>query len=342
MSDFDFTFDERSWERDLLEISKHGVLSGWHFLARMEGEPETELEDAFDFLESQNIRLDVSDLPSVPGGEAALRLRQEAQFVASGMKLSELKPEDPLRLYLEELSRIPACGDENVLALEVMEGKASGEELMNLCLSRVVECAAGYAGRGVLLLDLIQEGSMGLWQAICGYTGGDFADYRDYHIEKGMIRQILLQCRNVGVGQKLRQALEDYRAVDERLLSELGRNATVEEIAQELHMESQEAEQVRKMLDSARMMNRVKSQETKEEEPEDEQHIEDTALFQTRQRIQELLSALSEQDAKLLSLRFGLEGGLPLSPEDTGSKLGLTPNEVLERETAALALLRNG
>ncbi len=341
MSDFEITFDERTWEQDLLNISKQGILSGGHFLARMEGEPETEVDEAFDFLESRNISLDISDLPAVPGGEAALRLRQEVQFVAGGMKLSDLKSEDPLRLYLEELAHVPACGDENVLAQEVMEGKNSGEQLMNLCLSRVVECAAKYVGRGVLLLDLIQEGSMALWQAIYGYTGGDFADYRDYHIEKGMLRQILLQCRNAGVGQKLRQALEDYRAVDERLLSELGRNATLEEIAQELHMEPLEAEQVRKMLDSARMMNRVKSQETKEEEPEDEQHVEDTALFRTRQRIQELLSGLSEQDAKLLTLRFGLEGGLPLNPEDTGRKLGLTPNEVLEREAAALALLRN-
>ena len=81
--------------------------------------------------------------------------------------------------------------------------------------------------------------------------------------------------------------------------------------------------------------------EEKEPEPEDEQAVEDTAYFQMRQRITELLSTLPEEDAKLLTLRFGLEGGLPMTPEDAGRKLGMTPEEVIAREAAALAQLRN-
>ena len=72
------------------------------------------------------------------------------------------------------------------------------------------------------------------------------------------------------------------------------------------------------------------------------QAVEDTAYFQMRQRIMELLSGLSEEDSKLLTLRFGLEGGMPLSPEETGKRLGLTPEEVVAKEAAALAKLRNG
>ena len=90
------------------------------------------------------------------------------------------------------------------------------------------------------------------------------------------------------------------------------------------------------------MMNRA-HQESEEPEPteEDEQAVENTALFQMRQRISDMLSDLSPQDQKLLNLRFGLEGGLPLSTEDTARKLGLTPEEVVAREAAALANLRN-
>ena len=140
----------------------------------------------------------------------------------------------------------------------------------------------------------------------------------------------------------MRQALEDYRAVDERLLSDLGRNATIEEIAVELHMSVEEAETVKKMLDSARLMNQAKAASApKEETEDDERHVEDTAYFQMRQRITDLLSVLTPEDAKLLTLRFGLEGGMPLSPEDTGRKLGLTPEEVVAREAKALAQLRN-
>ena len=148
-----------------------------------------------------------------------------------------------------------------------------------------------------------------------------------------------LQARANGVGQKMRQALEDYRAVDERLLAELGRNATLEEIALELHMTPEDAETVRKVLEDARMLQQATAPK-EEEASEEEQAVEDTAYFQMRQRISELLSVLPEEDAKLLTLRFGLEKGLPMSPEDTGKALGLTVDQVLRREAKALAMLR--
>ena len=154
-----------------------------------------------------------------------------------------------------------------------------------------------------------------------------------------------LKCGEIDVPynlEKLRTAMEDYRAVDERLLGELGRNATLEEIALEMHITPEEAEMVRDTLDSARLLSQARAASApKEEEPEEEQHVEDTALFQMRQRIMDLLSNVSEADAKLLTLRVGLEGGLPLSPEETGRKLGLTPEEVIQREAAALSALRN-
>ena len=137
----------------------------------------------------------------------------------------------------------------------------------------------------------------------------------------------------------MRQALEDYRAVDERLLAELGRNATLEEIALELHMTPEDAETVRKVLEDARMLQQATAPK-EEEASEEEQAVEDTAYFQMRQRISELLSVLPEEDAKILTLRFGLEKGLPMSPEDTGKALGLTVDQVLRREAKALAMLR--
>ena len=77
-----------------------------------------------------------------------------------------------------------------------------------------------------------------------------------------------------------------------------------------------------------------------EEAAEENQAVEDTAYFQTRQRVNEMLSGLTEQESKVIALRFGLEGGLPLSPEDTGRKLGLTPDEVVAIETAAMTKMR--
>ena len=96
------------------------------------------------------------------------------------------------------------------------------------------------------------------------------------------------------------------------------------------------------MVENARLIAQAKKQpEPEEEEIAETQAVEDTAYFQMRQRISDLLSSLSEEDAKLISLRYGLDGGMPMSPSDTGKRLGLTPDEVVAREAAALAKLRN-
>jgi RNA polymerase primary sigma factor len=339
----DFTFESAAWELALEDIQAGSTLSAVQFLTLMEGEEETVVEDALQLLEQRDILLDVSQLPKVGGvGEAALRLRREEQLVESGTLLESLEETDPLRLYLEELAQIPVCGDVRLLSERLLEGdKAVAQQLTDLMLSRVVERAGKMVGRGVLLLDLIQEGSLGLWQAVLNYEGGDFESWCDRKIRWDLARAVTMQARNNGVGQKLRQAMEDYRAVDERLLSELGRNPTLEEIADQLHMSVEETAAVAKNLDAARVLARAKTvAQPEEEDPEEQQAVEDTAYFQMRQRIAELLSELDDEGKKLLTLRFGLEGGKPLTPEQAGQKLGLTAEEVVKKEAAALAKLR--
>lgn len=353
MIDLKFEFEDTPWERFARNLGDRDTLGAAQFLALLEGESDDTAEDAFETLAERMVELDLSDLPRPAiTGQTGVRLRREEQLVKQGTLLTALEDTDPLRLYLEELAAIPACGDACLIASELAEANRKGEnredlriKLTNLSLSRVIELAKEYTGWGVLLLDLIQEGGLGLWQSTECFSGqgSDFEQIRDRWIRFYLTKAVVMQARSLGVGQKLRDAMEDYRAVDERLLSELGRNATLDEIAEELHMSSEEAAAVKSMLDNARMLNQAKSiPEPEEENEDDKRHVEDTALFQARQRILDLLSGLSEADAKLLTLRFGLEGGLPLSPEDTGKRLGLTPEEVVAREADALAQLRNG
>ena len=341
MNNLEFTFDSAPWQM-LLDGSEDTV-SALELLSALEGVSEEEYEDAMLQLEQRGILPDISDLPKPPAaGEAALRLRREEQLVANGLRPDDLEEGDPLRLYLEEVAMTPAFGEVQLLAEKVLSGGESAmEQLTNLCLSRVIQLAQDCVGRGVLLMDLIQEGSLGLWQSIQNYSGGEFARYRDWWINLYLSKAVLTQARESGVGQKLRSAMEDYRSVDERLLSELGRNPTVAEIAEALHMNEESAATIGKMVENARRIQSARQEPDPEEEKEAEnQAVEDTAYFQTRQRVNEMLSGLTEQEAKLISLRFGLEGGLPLSPEDTGRKLGLTPDEVVAVETAALAKMR--
>ena len=341
MNNLEFAFDAAPWE-DLLAAADEAV-SAAELLTALEGESEEEFEDAMLALENRGLALDITDLPRPASvGEAALRLRQEEQLVQQGLRPDALEEGDPLRLYLEEVAMTPAFGDEQILAEEAASGSQRAmEQLTNLSLSRVIQLAEGYVGRGVLLMDLIQEGSLGLWQTIQNYESGDFAACRDRSIRLYLAKAVLTQARESGTGQKLRTALEDYRSVDERLLAELGRNPTLEEIAEAMHMSVESAATIAKMVENARLLQSAKREPDPEEEKEaEEQAVEDTAYFQTRQRVNEMLSGLSEQEAKVISLRFGLEGGLPLSPEDTGKRLGLTSNEVVAVESAAMVKMR--
>ena len=341
----EFTFEASPWEQELDVLQPGDTVNALKLLTLLEEADEDTAVEALDAMEQKGVALALDDLPNLPsGGNMALRLRQEAQLVASGSLPGGLEANDPLRLYLEELAATPAVGNIDILAEQYLQGSEdAAQKLVTLSLSRVVELAKELAGRNVLLLDLIQEGSMGLWQGILNYTQGDFSAHRDWWIRQYLHRAIFLQARSGDLGQKLRQGMEDYRDMDQKLLSELGRNPVLEEIAESMHVSVEEAAVYENMLTMAKVRQQVdEAMEPKQvQEEEEEQAVEDTAYFQMRQRIMELLSTLSPEDAELLTLRYGLEGGMPLNPEDTGKKLGLTPQEVVTREANALTKLRN-
>lgn len=340
--ELDITFDNPSWEEKIDAVAPEGSISACQMLTLLEDQPQEEFDNILEILVSKKIRLDIGDLPPVAANDqAAARLRLEQELVRQDTLASGLPENDPLRIFLAELSSIPAPGNLTTLA----EGLRNGQEeacrqLMNGMLPQVVMVAKSYVGKGVLLLDLIQEASLGIWQGLSRYSGGDIEEYCAWWIHQYLAAAVLRQAMDDGMGQKLKAAVEDYRSVDERLLAELGRNPTMEEITQALHIPAEETERVALILANARNMNRVKQPEPDQLPQEEDQAVEDTAYFQMRQRVAELLSALDEQDAQLLTLRYGLEGGLPMDPQQVGVKLGLTVQEVINREAAALAKLR--
>ena len=344
MNDWDLTFGDAPWETEIRALQPGSQWDAVHFLAMMEPETEDALEEALAMLEEKGVLLNIDHLSAGTGaGETAVRLRREAELVRRGSLPEGLEENDPLRLYLQEIAALPAFGDAQLLAERYLEGDESVvTQLTNLMLSHVVQQAFALAGRGVLLMDLLQEGGLGLWQGILSYRGGDFEAHAKDCIQIALHKAVVKQARADGVGQKMRTAMEDYRAVDERLLGDLGRNPTAEEIADELHMTVEETLLVERMLENARRISRAKQEpEPEEEELAETQAVEDTAYFQMRQRIADLLSNLDELDAKILTMRFGLEAGLPQSADEVARLLGLTPEEVPMRENAALLQLRN-
>ena len=337
-----FSFEQSPWEMAAEKLRSGDSISAVRLLTLLEGEEEDAVEAAFQTLDEMAVKLDISRIPEDFGtGETEKRLRLEQKLAKNGLQPGALPEGDPLRLYLEEMAGIPVCGDVRLLAMALAESGSADVQsrLVNLSLSRVVQLAGEFTGHGVLLLDLIQEGSLGLWNGILAYDGTrDFEQCRDWWIRQYMARAVTLQARSAGVGRKMRDALENYRAADRQLLTRLGRNPTVEEIALELQVAPEEAQVYEEMLRTAQTLAQAKAP-AKEPEEED-QAVEDTAYFQSRQRIAEMLSTLTEQEVKIVNLRFGLEGGLPCTAEDTAAKLGMTAQEVVAMEAAALAKLR--
>lgn len=340
----DISTGSTAWDDFMQHAARGSSVSAMRFLSLLASDSADAMEDAFADLLDAHITLDISDLPTnVAVGASALRLRREAELVKKGDYCAELEENDPLRLFLREVSALPADDDVQPLADELARTHAEATRLAlaERSMRRVIELAEAHTGRGVLLMDLIQEGSLALWEALALYDGGDFARYRDWHIRQYMARAVTLQTLDNGIAQKLRRDMRDYRAVDERLLAELGRNPTIQEIAQGMHVSVEEAQRARSALDAARSVNRAQPPEPQEQDdPDREQPVESTAYFQTRQQIGQLLGGLAPAQKQLIALRFGLEGGVPLTPEQTAARLGLTAQQVLAQEAEALAKMR--
>ena len=189
MSDLEFTFEENSLPHSVCGIVSGSALPATQLLLILEEADELQIEEIFAHLEEKSVTLDISGLEKpVWGAELTKRLQLEARLVEEGLSANQLDAADPLRLYLEELAGIPACGDIAILAKELAEANQTGADcsslrtrIVDLQLSRVVELAGEFAGKGVLLLDLIQEGSIGLWRATEQFTGdsNEFESYCD-------------------------------------------------------------------------------------------------------------------------------------------------------------------
>lgn len=343
MSEFEFDQGFRPWDMALSRLSRGMTMPAGRFLALMEQDSGVDAELAALELEQMGVALDVTGLPKVSGsGKTGQRVALEAKLYRAGTLNENLEENDPLLLTLQQLSGAEPAENEQLLAERAAGGdeKAAGE-LTNGCLPKVYDIAGEFLEMGVLLVDLIQEGSLGLWQAVLNYQSGEFSAQADWWIRQAMARAVVLQAHANGVGTHMAQAMERYRKADRALLTRLGRNPLEEEIAAEMGVTAEEAAAIGKMLREVEAMERVKGANApKEPDPEEEQAVEDTAYFQSRQRINEMLSGLNEQEAKILSLRFGLDGKLPMTAAEVGKRMGLTADEVTEKEAAALGALR--
>ena len=261
--------------------------------------------------------------------------------------------DDPVRMYLREIGRIPLLtfDEELELAKSVLEGSEEAKQkLAESNLRLVVSIAKKYVGRGMLFLDLIQEGNMGLIKAVEKFDykkGYKFSTYATWWIRQAITRAIADQARTIRIPVHMVETINKLIRTSRHLLQMLGREPTPEEIAEEMEIP------VEKVMEIQKIAQDPVSLETPIGE-EDDSHLGDfipddespaphdsAAYTLLKEQLEEVMSTLTPREAKVLKLRFGLEDGKARTLEEVGKEFQVTRERIRQIEAKALRKLRH-
>lgn len=261
--------------------------------------------------------------------------------------------DDPVRMYLKEIGKIPLLKphEEVELAKRMLEGdEVAKQRLVEANLRLVVSIAKRYVGRGMLFLDLIQEGNLGLIKAVEKFDyvkGFKFSTYATWWIRQAITRAIADQARTIRIPVHMVETINKLIRVSRQLLQELGRDPKPEEIAKEMEMTE---EKVREIMKIAQDPVSLETPIGEEEDshlgdfiPDDDAPApaEAAAYSLLKEQIEEVLGSLNEREQKVLKLRFGLEDGRARTLEEVGKEFDVTRERIRQIEAKALRKLRH-
>jgi len=283
-------------------------------------------------------------------------IKDDADFFVSQSDDDILKGvniDDPVRMYLKEIGKVPllSANEEIDLAKKMQDGDEEAKKrLAEANLRLVVSIAKRYVGRGMLFLDLIQEGNLGLIKAVekFDYTKGfKFSTYATWWIRQAITRAIADQARTIRIPVHMVETINKLIRIKRQLLQELGRDATPEEIALEMEMEP---DKVREILKIAQEPVSLETPLGEEEDshlgdfiPDDEvQAPSDVATFTLlKEQLSSVLHTLTDREQKVLRLRFGLDDGRARTLEEVGKEFDVTRERIRQIEAKALRKLRH-
>lgn len=261
--------------------------------------------------------------------------------------------EDPVRMYLKEIGKVPllSAEEEIELAQRMEEGDQEAKKrLAEANLRLVVSIAKRYVGRGMLFLDLIQEGNLGLIKAVEKFDyrkGYKFSTYATWWIRQAITRAIADQARTIRIPVHMVETINKLIRVSRQLLQELGREPTPEEIAKEMDMP---VERVREILKISQEPVSLETPIGEEEDSHLGDFIQDdnvpvpadaAAFTLLKEQLEEVLGTLTEREQKVLTLRFGLEDGRARTLEEVGKEFNVTRERIRQIEAKALRKLRH-
>ena len=295
----------------------------------MIGEEPADLEEDLD---KDDAELDLETELSVPEGIAV---------------------DDPVRMYLKEIGRVPLLtADEEIELARRMEAgdESARHRLEEANLRLVVSIAKRYVGRGMLFLDLIQEGNLGLLKAVEKFDyskGYKFSTYATWWIRQAITRAIADQARTIRIPVHMVETINKYIRISRQLLQDLGRDPTAEEVAKEMGLSTL---RVREIMKIAQEPVSLETPIGEEEDSHLGDFIEDEAALDPadaasvmllKEQITEVLQTLAPREAEVLRLRFGLEDGRSRTLEEVGQSFGVTRERIRQIEAKALRKLRH-
>ena len=321
---------------------------------------EEQMEKVYEYLEARNI-----DVLRITGGDVEddvidedmeILLSEEEEVDVEKIDLSVpdgISIEDPVRMYLKEIGKVPLLTSEEEveLAKRMSEGDEEAKKrLAEANLRLVVSIAKRYVGRGMLFLDLIQEGNLGLIKAVEKFDyqkGFKFSTYATWWIRQAITRAIADQARTIRIPVHMVETINKLVRVSRQLLQELGREPSPEEIAEELKMP---VERVREILKISQEPVSLETPIGEEEDSHLGDFIQDDnvpvpaeAAAQTllKEQLNEVLDSLTEREQKVLRLRFGMNDGRARTLEEVGKEFDVTRERIRQIEAKALRKLRH-
>ena len=320
-----------------------------------------QMEKVFDFLEASGV--DVLRITDNSGDELLLDndmdmegLDDEEEVELDKIDLSVpegVSIEDPVRMYLKEIGKVSllSADEEIELAKRMEKGdEAAKKRLAEANLRLVVSIAKRYVGRGMLFLDLIQEGNLGLIKAVEKFDyrkGYKFSTYATWWIRQAITRAIADQARTIRIPVHMVETINKLIRVSRQLLQELGREPTPEEIAEEMDMP---VDRVREILKISQEPVSLETPIGEEEDSHLGDFIQDdnvpvpadaAAFTLLKEQLVEVLSTLTDREQKVLRLRFGLEDGRARTLEEVGKEFNVTRERIRQIEAKALRKLRH-
>ena len=315
-----------------------------------------QMEKVFEYLEANNIDVlrinsdddDDVDLDAIMSDEEDVDVENIDLSVPDGVSV-----EDPVRMYLKEIGKVPLLSAEREieLAQRMEEGdEEAKKKLAEANLRLVVSIAKRYVGRGMLFLDLIQEGNLGLIKAVEKFDyhkGYKFSTYATWWIRQAITRAIADQARTIRIPVHMVETINKLIRVSRQLLQELGREPTPEEIAKELDMP---VDRVREILKISQEPVSLETPIGEEEDSHLGDFIQDDnvpvpaeAAAQTllKEQLDEVLDTLTEREQKVLRLRFGMNDGRARTLEEVGKEFDVTRERIRQIEAKALRKLRH-